>query len=167
MYQNPFNCSWFNVLGIVLAAAVAAGCQSKLFSYEGTVATQHENVYLKPSGPHSGLWQTDDVIVDYTYRNEANRFQIEGIAKLAPRLTKSFNLVKDLSIQANLLDADTKIQKSVVIIVVGASPIVPWQFNESVAAPPGITAMNFSYAGSVREGSSPNGDIDSTFWKVP
>lgn len=158
---------WSMLLIGLFAAATLAGCQSKLISLEGTIATQHDSLALKPDGPHSGQWQSADVIVDYSYAYDANRILIEGTATLAPRLTKSFTIARRFSLRANLLDGDKKILKSMVIVAVGAVPIGPWRFKQGTSLPTEVEAMNFSYTGAVREHGSPAGGIGSSFWKVP
>jgi hypothetical protein len=167
MNETAEDIRWSMLLLIFFVATTVTGCQSKLFSVEGTIATQQQNVALKSGGPNSGRWQSADVIVEYSYVNDANSFQIEGSAELAARLTKSFTMVKHFSLQANFLDEDKKILQSVVIVTVGPVPIEPWRFSQSTTLPNKVKAMNFSYTGSVREHGAPDGGIDSSFWQVP
>ena len=159
-------------LAALVMITVGLGCQSKLFSYEGKTANQKDNVSLREGGPHSGRWESGDVIVNYTYDNSANSFQIEGTVELTPRLTKSFRDVSNFSVRANLLGEDRIILKSVTIVIAGNQPITTWRFKEAFPAPTGASAMNFSYRGTAYESSGGalmrGGDrIDASFWKEP
>ncbi len=160
--------TWFKRLAMILiATAAAAGCQSQRMSSQGAVATQQENVVLKPGGPHSDQWQTLDVAVDFSYRREDASIQIEGTVRLLPRLTKSFRDVNALTIQVNLLDENNVVVKSESVLYVGRVPIESWRFNRSIAAPDNVVALNYSYSGSVRDQATETGGIESSFWQVP
>ena len=88
MKSANMTATWFKRLAVILIATAAAACQSQRMSHQGTIATQQENVVLKQGGPHSGQWQTLDVAVEFSYRREEASIQIEGTARLLPRLTK-------------------------------------------------------------------------------
>ena len=154
----------------VLISGYFIGCQSKLISYEGTVAKQEENIVLMESGPHEGIWQNSDVRIAYAYTRQADSFQIQGDVDLADRLTNTFRTVSRFSVRANFLDQDKNILKSVMIAAASETPIRKWRFNNDFQPPPGITAMNFSYTGLAKEGGTigVGGDgVSMYFWKVP
>lgn len=145
-------------------------CQSKLISYEGTVAKQEENIVLMESGPHEGIWQNSDVRITYSYTRLADSLQIQGDVDLADRLANTFRTVSHFSVRANFLNQDKKILKSVVIAAANHTPIRQWRFKNSFQPPPEITAMNFSYTGLAKEGGTIGigGDgVSMYFWKVP
>jgi hypothetical protein len=173
MNRNNLLSAWTKLLAMILiVAAAGSGCQSKLFSYEGKTANQKNNISLQESGPHGGQWKTGDIIINYNYNNTLNDFQIEGTVELAPRLTKSFRDIGNLSVRANLLDEDRIVLKSMTILIAGNTPIRTWRFKEPLSPSPGARAMNFSYSGTAYEGggggSVGRGDrIDTSFWKEP
>lgn len=173
MSRNHSIGAWFRLLATILMLTAAGnGCQSKLFSYEGKTASQENNIILQEGGPQSGHWKTGDIVINYSYNNTVNDFQIEGTVELAPRLTKSFRDIGNLSVRANLLNEDKIILKSLTIVIASNVPIRTWRFNESLSPSPGARAMNFSYSGTAYEGggggSMGRGDrIDMDFWRVP
>ena len=139
-------------------------------SYEGTVASQEENIVLMKSGPHEGIWQNLDMRIAYTYTRQADILQIQGNVDLAARLENTFRTVNHFSVRANFLDQDKNILKSVLIAAASHTPIRQWHFNKSFQPPAGITAMNFSYTGLAMEGGTigVGGDgVSMYFWKVP
>ncbi len=64
MKPISIGCIRFGMIGVLLAAAVGFGCQAKQISYEGTTATQQDNVALKQGGPHEGRWEDSNIIVN-------------------------------------------------------------------------------------------------------
>lgn len=162
----------FAVVLLVLAAALTA-CQGKISGYEGTIATQEERIALKSGGPHEGRWQDDNLIVDYQYFRKPDTMTVEGTVRLTRRLTGTFRMVQNFSVRANLLTAEGKIVKSLVIVVVGNSVIRPWTFKRTTECPPEVTAMNFSYRGRASEGTRGMGGlrrsdgVSTSFWKNP
>jgi hypothetical protein len=161
------------VLAVPLATVLAAnsGCSSKNLSHVGQTATQQENISLKEGGPHEGRWTSGDVIVNYTYSNHADSFQIEGTVELTRRLTNTFRMVQNLSVHANLIGEERIILASAAIVMAGNSPIGTWTFAQEFSTPSKARAMNFSYSGSASEGGGrPFRDRDqvtTTFWQRP
>jgi len=166
-YRRRFR---FAVAATVLISGFFMACQSKLISYEGTVAQQEENIVLMKSGQHEGIWQNSDVRIAYSYTRQADTLEIQGDVDLADRLTNTFRTVSHFSVRANFLDQDKNILKSVVIAAASHTPIRQWRFNNNFQPPAGITAMNFSYTGLAKEGGTigVGGDgVSMYFWKVP
>jgi hypothetical protein len=166
-YRRRFR---FAVVATVLISGFFMGCQSKLTSYEGTVANQEENIVLMESGPHEGMWQNSDVRIAYAYTKQADTLQIQGDVDLADRLANTFRTVSHFSVRANFLDQDKNVLKSVVIAAANHTPIRQWRFKNNFQPPAGITAMNFSYTGLAKEGGTigVGGDgVSMYFWKVP
>ena len=157
-------------LAAFLAMAVGSGCQAKQVSYEGTTATQEDNVTLRQGGPHEARWEDSSIIVNFTYDNPSDSFEFTGRVELAPRLEKTFRTVRRFSVHANFLDAEKTVVKSIPIVVAGRQPIRPWRFAASFDLPPKARALNFSYNGRAMEGGTmgPGGDgTDMFFWRVP
>jgi hypothetical protein len=166
-YRKRFRLA---VAATVLISGYFIGCQSKLISYEGTVAKQEENIVLMESGPHEGIWQNSDLHIIYSYTRQADTLQIQGDVDLTYRLANTFRTVSHFSVRANFLDQDKNILKSIVIVASNHTPIRKWLFNNNFQPPAGITAMNFSYAGLAKEGGTIGHGKDGMsmyFWKVP
>jgi hypothetical protein len=156
---------------LVIALPLHFGCSSKNLKLEGQTATQQDNISLKEGGPHEGQWKSGDMVVNYTYSNQADSFNIEGTVALTRRLTNTFRMVSQFQVRVNLLDEEKIILSSVPVVIAGNSPIRTWTFTEEFPAPPGAGAMNFSYSGSASEsGGGPFGardQVTTTFWLNP
>jgi hypothetical protein len=158
------------VLAVWLAVAAGFGCQLKAASYEGTTATQQDNVMIEPGAPREGRWEDSSIIVNFTYSNAPDGFEFSGSVELAPRLEKTFRTVNNFSVRANFLDEEKIILKSVPIVVASRQPIRLWRFSRNFDLPPVARSINFSYNGRAMEGGSlgPGGDgTDMFFWRVP
>ncbi len=166
--------TWIGHIGltnlvVLLAMVVLFGCSSKNLNFEGRTASQQDNIMLKEGGPHEGQWKSGDMIISYTYSNQAGNIQIEGTIELTRRLTNTFQMVTNLSVRANLLDEERIILVSQPILFAGNTPMRNWRFTRELPAAPGAKAMNFSYSGSAAE-NGPFGGRDqatATFWKEP
>jgi len=166
-YRRRFR---FAVSATVLFSGFFMACQSKLMSYEGTVAKQEENIVLMENGPHEGIWQNSDLHIIYSYTKQADTLQIHGDVDLKYRLANTFRSVSRLSVRANFLDQDNNILKSILIVAASNTPIRKWRFNNDFQPPSGITALNFSYTGLATEGGTIGHGKDGMsmyFWKVP
>jgi len=161
------------VAAALLLAGVLAGCLGKIAGYEGTMATQAERIALKKEGPHEGIWQDENLVVEYRYSLAADVFAIEGTVELTRRLTNTFTTVQNFAVRANLLTAEGKIAKSLVIVSVGNNVIRKWGFDETGHIAEEVTAMVFSYDGRASEpagglgGIKRSDGVSTTFWKRP
>jgi len=166
-YRSRFGLA---VAAMILTAIFLSACQSKLMSYEGTVARQEDNIVLMEDGPHEGVWQNSDLHIIYAYTRQADTLQIQGDVDLSNGLTKNFRSVSRLAVRANFLDQEKNILKSIVIVAASHTPIRKWRFSNNFQPPSGITAMNFSYSGLATEGGTFGHGKDGMsmyFWKVP
>ena len=161
------------VAAALLLAGFLAGCLGTIAGYEGTMATQKEQIALKKGGPHEGIWQDGNLVVEYRYSLAANAFAIEGTIELTRRLTSTFTTVQNFAVRANLLTAEGKIARSLVIVSVGNNVIRKWAFDETSNIAGKVTGMVFSYDGRASEpagglgGNTRDDGVSTTFWKKP
>ena len=170
MIPTDLRCLRHAVLGAILALVVGSGCQFKQIAVEGTTATQEDNFVLLDGGPHEGSWEDANIITSFTYNNESDGFEFDGIVELTSRLDMTFRTVRSFSVRANFMDAEKKILRSVVIVNAGNQAIRLWRFTQNIDMPPEVKMLNFSYSGRAMEGGSkgPGGDgTDTFFWRVP
>ncbi len=170
MKPIAIRCIRLGMIGVLLAVAVGSGCQLKQLSYEGTIATQQDNIALKQGGPHEGRWEDSNIIVNHTYSNQAGAFEFSGDVELARRLTNTFRTVNNFAVRANFMDEEKNILKSIVIVHAANQPIRMWRFTQNFDKAPEVRSMNFSYSGRAMEGGTlgRGGDgADTFFWRVP
>jgi len=157
-------------LAAILSVAVVFGCQGKQLTYAGATATQKDNVAIEQGGPHEGRWEDSNIIVNYSYTNQADGFEFTGTIELTSRLHMTFRTVRGFSVHANFLDEEKKILTSTAIVSTGNQAIRVWRFARNFDLPRDARWINFSYSGRAMEGGTlgRGGDgADMFFWRVP
>lgn len=154
------------LLGLVVGAMMLVGCSGgSWFTYTGREAKPDNRFALKDGGPHTAVWHSADLALQYTYRTEGNRIFVEGTVVPQNRIKHFHRLRAWISI--HMLDANG--------IILATHRLwsqygdhtyggFRWTFSNNWELPPDNQAIGFSFsgvAGGVGEG--PQWD----FWQTP
>ena len=144
---------------LTIYAGFLIGCQASLFTYRGKTAEKEIRIPVLKGGPHTGTFESDDLVVKYQYTVTPDTLAISGDVDLLLGSFKPFLL----KLKLHFLDADNKILDTT-RVVNGAHriPARTYDFDKRLHAPSGTTAIAFSYKGSVYEYGGDNGWSFST-----
>jgi hypothetical protein len=151
------------LLSVLLSAFVA--CTNSFDTYLGKTADQESRIALN-GGSHNGVWQTDDLTVNYSYSRKPNSLQISGDVSLSQKMKDVSNIVQTFFLQVNFLNAHGQVLDTKELAVAGyRETITKWEFDHTLELPARTSAMAFSYTGQMGEGAG-EGSSES-FWHDP
>jgi hypothetical protein len=150
-------------LPVLLSVFVA--CTNSFDTYIGKTADQESRIALN-GGSHNGVWQTDDLAVNYSYSRKPNSLRISGDVNLSDKLKDASNIVQTFFLQLNFLNANGQVLETKELAVAGyRETITKWNFDHNFQLPARTSAMAFSYTGQMGEGAG-EGSSES-FWHDP
>ena len=164
---------WMKRGGLLLAASiiVLAGCQGFLLTYKGAKIRSDSLIALAEGTQGSGLYRTEDVIIDYQWVRNGNELQFSGLVKFTSRMQNNFAMIPVFDLSLFFTDAEGIVLEQRYIAVPGnGEPNNPMRISEKLLLPPGTANMAFSYSGQARDSSGTgddNGGGDMPFWQVP
>jgi len=151
------------LLSVLLSAFVA--CTNSFDTYIGKTADQESRIALN-GGSHNGVWQTDDLAVNYSYSREPNRLRISGDVSLSQEMKDVSNIVQTFFLQVNFLNANGQVLGTKELAVAGyRETITKWEFDHNFELPARTSAMAFSYTGQMGEGAGEG--ASESFWHDP
>ena len=152
-------------LGILcLFLSVFVACTNSLDSYIGKTADQQSRIVLN-GGSHKGVWQTDDLKVNYSYSRKPNNLQISGDVALKAPLTDASDMVQNFVLQVNFLNAAGKALGTKELVIAGyREKQTNWDIDHNFEPPAGTSAMAFSYDGQMYGGHE---GLSEEFWHDP
>ena len=145
--------------------SVFVACTNSFDTYLGKTADQKSRIALN-GGSHNGVWQTDDLAVNYSYSRKPNSLRISGDVNLSDKLKDASNIVQTFFLQVNFLNANGQVLDTKELAVAGyREMITKWDFDHNFELPARTSAMAFSYTGQMGEGAG-EGSSES-FWHDP
>ena len=161
--KNIITVFTLGFLSVLLSVFVA--CTSGFDTYLGKTADQESRIALN-GGSHNGMWQTDDLAVNYSYSRMPNSLQISGDVSLSKKMKDASNIVQTFFLQVNFLNANGQVLDTKELAVAGyRETITKWDFDHTFELPARTAAMAFSYTGQMGEGAG-EGSSES-FWHDP
>jgi hypothetical protein len=164
---------WMKRSGLLHAVAliiVLAGCQGVLQTYIGAKVRSDSLIVLAEGTQGSGLYRTEDVIIDYQWARKGNELQLSGLAKFTSRMQRNFAMIPVFDLSLFFTNAEGIILEQRYIAVPGnGDPNIPMRMSAKMLLPPGTVNMAFSYSGQARDSATDedNGGGDMPFWQVP
>ena len=150
-------------LSVLLSVFLA--CTSGFDTYIGKTADQQSRIALN-GGSHNGVWQTDDLAVNYSYSRRPNSLRISGDVSLSQKMKDESNIVQTFFLQVNFLNAHGQVLNTKELAVAGyRETITKWEFDHTFELPARTSAMAFSYTG--RMGEDAAGGSSESFWHDP
>ena len=156
-------------LFLFAAFSVLIGCQTTFNRYLGKVVPEANRISLPESKPQSIVWQTKDVVFQYTGKQESGKLSLTGELTL-DKSYERFNSIEYLYFWIHFLDSEgTILDSKLILSVVGqfaySGGEKKWPVNIDLKLPSHFIAMTFSYMGSVREGQG--GGDQWNFYRSP
>ncbi len=154
-------------MGIFLLVGLF-NCQSSLTSYRGKPVDAENRFDLLEGGPHTGAWQTRDLVVEFQYLREQQDLKISGLVKPQTYLLH-FNFLKSLFLSLHFVDAEGKVLADETLMSAGYRTEMPKQkaFKAYLKIPPNSTAIAFSYRGGAYLSGDDGGGSGWDFWQGP
>ena len=152
----------------IFLLVVLSNCQSRFTSYRGKQVDPESRFDLLEGGPHTGAWQTRDLLVEFQYLRKQQDLQISGLVKPQTYLLH-FNLLKSLLLSLHFVDAGGKVLADETIMSAGHRIEMPKQkaFKANLKIPPDTTAIAFSYRGSAYLSGDDGRGSGGDFWQGP
>ena len=151
------------LLSVLLSVFVA--CTNSFDTYLGKTADQESRIALN-GGSHNGVWQTDDLAVNYSYSRKPNSLRISGDVNLSDKLKDASNIVQTFFLQVNFLNANGRALETKELAVAGHHErITKWKFDHNFELPAHTSAMAFSYTGQMGGGAGEGSS--EPFWRDP
>lgn len=161
--KNIISVFTLGLLSVLLSVFLA--CTSSLDTYLGKTADQESRIALN-GGSHNGVWQTDDLTVNYSYSRKPNSLQISGDVNLSDKMKDASDIVQTFFLQVNFLNANGQALATKELAVAGyREEITKWDFDHTFELPPRTSAMAFSYTGQMGEGAGEGSS--EPFWRDP
>lgn len=164
------------VLGAIVLALGAVGCQSVLVGYEGARIQDGYGIAINAEGEQGGLYQTRDLTVRYHYQRSGQQLRIAGEVVFQDAIKMNFNVVPRFNLSLVVADAERNVLAGYGLCSIGFwTPDDPLPFSRVLTVPEHTVLMVFTYQGSAREGGGgPLGrrgmeddGIGTTFWEMP
>lgn len=154
--------------GTVILAAVlvmTTGCQIMVGGRNAAVSPGNR-IPIKADGPYSGIYNDNNLILDYTYRLEGGDMTLTGSIEFLDGIP-NFGYMKHFHMQIYFLDAQGMVLDQARVFSAGfMREIDIWQFRRRIRMPAGAAAMAFGYAGTAQSAGGPD-EITWDFWHTP
>jgi hypothetical protein len=151
---------------LFLFLSVLVACTSSLDSYQGKTADQNSRIALN-GGSHNGVWQTDNLSVNYSYSRKPNNLRISGDVGLSNEMKDASDIVENFVLQVNFLNANGQALGTKELAVAGyRETMTKWDFDHNFELPASTSAMAFSYSGQMGEEAG-GGGSSQQFWHDP
>lgn len=159
----------FGVFFVVLSLSA---CAFRGVPKSGSWVEEKDRISIKDSAPSKGVWQTQDVTIEYLFRKNTQGLQVSGGVRLGNHLINGFNTLEHFTLGIYLLDARGLVLDSTLLRTGRYRQSIDGRekmtFDKQLALPGGTAAIAFGYSGRATEGGTGTQDqIDWTFWKRP
>ena len=152
----------FACLGLSCLLFVASGCIEIPMLFHGNTVSSVPVVDLL-EGPAAGRWETFDLIIDYKYIKQGDRFEISGQAALSQHYQMTYDGISRMYVYIFFLDKDSRVLETAYLVNAWAGNTQDIQnFSKSYKVPNGTTGVSFGYSGEA------SGDLgNTTFYAMP
>lgn len=146
--------------------ALLAGCQFIVGDFRHSAVSPGNRIPVKTGGPFSGIYNDDNLILDYTYRLQGPEMTIDGNIEFLGGIP-NFGYMKHFHLQVYFLDDNGSVLKRTRIFTAGhMREIGAWRFQRRVQTPTDAAAMAFGYSGTAQSSGGPD-EISWDFWHLP
>jgi hypothetical protein len=153
-------------LNIIIFAVLVSGCVSSMDN-NGKTALPQYSIQTNPLEAKTGIWQTNDVQIDYSIEQTGSTFVPSASFLIKDRLLMSFNTAAFLHVYIVYIDKDGK-----ALSTDNISPNIGYKKNiqgkykllQIPPAPKGTAAFTFIYRGNLV--SAQTGDSQSSDWSI-
>jgi len=156
---------WF--LLIFLCSLTLVGCQTTATHYIGAKADDVDVVSLTTGQVEQQRWEDLYVTVDYSYKRQGNRFDIEGALSFSDSSKINYTQVWDMKLKLFFLDRDMRVVNYLDIArTLSANLDDETRFARTLELKEKVVALTFGYEGSFRDGD-PDGSSSQSVWNLP
>ena len=134
---------------------LAVGCVETAMKFQGNPVSSVPVIELQEGGPHAGIWETFDIVMDYQYKQNGSVLDISGQYALGEHYRMTYDTVSRIRVYLFFLDKDSRVLETVDFPDTGISRIEDSQrFSRSYKVPAGTTGISFGYSGVASEKGS-------------
>lgn len=152
------------MLLLIILPMTLTGCQSAANYFAGTRVEPNLQVPLHPGESKSGVWQTFEMIIQYSADMGQENLRISGQAQLSQHYQLLYHRLSRFDLYLFLLDGESRVLKTVSLhpgLLLDTEDEIP--FDRTIALPARTEAISFGYSGKV-DSSEDDTDI---FWELP
>ena len=138
------------IIFISLSLFSLLACTSTKELYRGEIAKQADRIHIISSDTGSGVWNTNEVAVHYTYTSLPDHLNLTGYISISEPITNSYPKIRSLSVLVSFLDTEGTVISTHYInplYSVNSNPPEKITFNSTVSLPVKAVAFCFSYSG--------------------
>ena len=95
-------------VGALFFLVFQGGCQGNFLGYRGELVAEENRAPLQSGGPHSGVWDTNDLILQYRYARQGGNLNLAGNIQLVGGAA-NFQIVKRFSLSVYFVDGNGRI----------------------------------------------------------
>ena len=152
-------------IGALFFLVFLGGCQGNFLGYQGKLAAEENWVPLQSGGPHSGVWDTNDLVFQYRYTRQGGTLDLTGNIELVGGAA-NFKVVKRFSLSVYFVDGNGRILEQALLFGAGGRRQIRfWSFDKEMQPPPDTQFMAFGYSGVVR--GTGRDAATWSFWETP
>ncbi len=152
-------------VGTLFFLIFQGGCQGNFPGYRGELVAEENRAPLQSGGPRSGVWDTNDLVVQYRYTRQGGTLDLAGNIELVGGAA-NFQIVKRFSLSVYFVDGNGRILEQALLFGAGGGRQVRlWSFEKEMQPPPETRSMAFGYSGVVRGTGRDAGPW--SFWETP
>mgnify|MGYP001194567041 CR=1 FL=1 len=138
---------------LILATVILSGlfaCQNPATFFVGRPVEPILQIPITTAPTQNGVWQTFDLVINYTLYNNDDQIEVTGRAELGEHYQRLYNRVTQLDLYLFLLDGNAAVLKTIplngsLLRSTGEEITI----NTTVLKPVGLKALSFGYRGSV------------------
>ena len=154
-------------LFLFVTLGTITGCQTTSNRYIGKTVPEPNRISLPEGKTQSNVWQTKDLVFQYTYHRKSNKLSLTGELALDESY-EQYSTLRYLYLWVHFLDSegnilDSKLAWSVVSQIAYTGEKKKWDVKSSCDLPLTSTAATFSYSGLV----TGKGQGNWSFYKSP
>jgi len=125
-------------------------CTSTKELFRGKIANQADQIHIISSGTDSGVWNTNELSINYTYTSLSDHLNLTGYISISEYITNTYSTIRSLNVLVSFLDNHGKVVSTNYInptYSVNSTPPRKIKFNSSLSLPIETVAFCFSYSG--------------------
>ena len=138
------------IIFISLSLLSLLACTTTQELFRGKIAKQADRIHIISSDTDSGVWNTNELSVHYTYTSLPDHLNLTGYISISEYITNSYPKIRSLSVLVSFLDSKGTVVSTHHInslYSVNSNPPEKITFNATVSLPVEAVAFCFSYSG--------------------
>jgi hypothetical protein len=141
------------IIFISLSLFCLLACTGTKERFREKIANQDDQIHIISSSTDSGVWNTKELSVNYTYTSLPDYFNLTGYISISEYITNTYSKIRSLSVQVIFLDNNGKLVGTTYInpiYSVNSNPPRKIKFNSNLSLPAEAVAFCFSYSGEFK-----------------